>query len=188
MNNRWKHRAAAGTLLAAWTAVAIAGCAQSAIDADVGSATQLAESPISLRVTGVEGYNETLARLSGKVVLVDFWATWCAPCIEQFPHTVALARKYRDRGLAVVSVSLNEPVDLPQVQDFLTRHEAHFDNLLSNYPGGVKAIRAFNLPGPVPCYRVYDRSGVLRREFVVNPRAQRQFTPDDIEAAVAELL
>ena len=182
------HRTLAWALLAGWAIVAIAGCGQSAIDAEVDTAPQLAQPPISLLVTGVEGYHETLARLRGKVVLVDFWATWCAPCIEQFPHTVALGRKYRDRGLAVISMSLNEPADLPQVQEFLARHNAHFDNLLSNYDSGVKAIQAFDLPGPVPCYRLYDRSGVLRREFVVDPRAQRQFTPEDVEAAVLELL
>ena len=188
MNNRSRHRIAARALLAEGMIVAVVGCGQSAIDTEAGTAPQLAPSSISLVVTDVEGYHETLARLRGKVVLVDFWATWCAPCIEQFPHTVALERTYRDRGLAVVSVSLNEPVDLPQVQDFLTRHEAHFDNLLSNYASGVKATQAFRLPGPVPCYRLYDRSGVLRREFVVNPQAPRQFTPEDIEAAIAELL
>ena len=188
MSKKASHRAAIRALLVGCAIANIAGCGQSASDPEVDTAPQSAEPPVSLLVTGVEGYHETLARHRGKVVLVDFWATWCAPCIEQFPHTVALERKHRDRGLAVVSVSLNEPVDLPQVQDFLARHEAHFDNLLSNYNGAVKAIQAFDLPGPVPCYRVYDRSGVLRHEYVVDPRAVRQFTPEDIEAAVLELL
>jgi hypothetical protein len=99
-----------------------------------------------------------------------------------------LHRKYAERGLAVVSVSLDEPDAEPQVREFLRRNGATFDNLLSEYGGGVKAIEAFGLSGAVPCYRVYDRSGELRHEFVVDPRAPRQFGPADIEAAVLELL
>jgi hypothetical protein len=52
----------------------------------------------------------------------------------------------------------------------------------------VAAIKGFGLPGPIPYYRLYDSAGVLRREFHVDPRAERQFTPEDIEAAVRELL
>jgi thiol-disulfide isomerase/thioredoxin len=178
-----KRAARQSALPAAWAIVAMAGCGPAAVE----SAPEPAA--VSLRATDVEGYHETLARLHGNVVLVDFWATWCAPCIEQFPHTLALERKYRGRGLAVVAVSLNEPGEAPQVREFLERHAAApLVNLLSNYASGVRAIEAFGLPGPVPCYRLYDRRGVLRREFVVEPRAARQFTAADIEAAVVELL
>jgi thiol-disulfide isomerase/thioredoxin len=139
-------------------------------------------------VADIDEYRATLAKLRGKVVLVDFWATWCPSCVEQFPHTVELHRKYAERGLAVVSVSLDEPDAEPRVQEFLRRNGTSFDNLLSAYGGGVKAIEAFGLSGAVPCYRVYDRAGELRHEFAVDPRAPRQFGPADIDAAVVELL
>ncbi len=122
------------------------------------------------------------------MVLVDFWATWCGPCVEQFPHTVELARRYRERGLAVVTVSMDNPDAEPQVRAFLERQDARFDNLLSSYGSPVAATNGFGLPGPVPCYRVYDRAGELHREFSVQPRAARQFTTADIEAAVEEIL
>ena len=143
---------------------------------------------VSLRMTDIEGYRETLARHRGKVVLVDFWATWCAPCLAQFPHTVELHRKYQDGGLAVISVSLDDPSEAAHVREFLQEQEADFDNLLSEYGGGTEAVDAFGLPGSVPYYRVYGRAGELRHEFGVDAQAERQFTPADIEAAVTELL
>ncbi|MCI0332512.1 MAG: TlpA family protein disulfide reductase [Planctomycetes bacterium] len=146
------------------------------------------EHDVSLRVTDADGLQEVLEKHRGKVVLVDFWATWCGPCVEQFPHTVEIANRLRDRGLAVVSVSMDNPSAEPQVQAFLEKQNARFDNLLRSYSSPVTATKAFGLPGPVPCYRVYDRKGELHREFGVDPRAAKQFTTADIEGAVEEIL
>jgi thiol-disulfide isomerase/thioredoxin len=192
MNSRTRPRVRRFAALFCISVLTLAGgCAQpdhSGSELAAGPSTPAAESPISLRAADADEYQQTLDKLRGKVVLVDFWATWCAPCVKQFPHTVALHGEYEDRGLAVISVSLNEPSEETQVRDFLEGQGAHIENLLSKFGGGTEAIEAFNLPGPVPCYRVYDRAGKLHREFAVDPSAERQFTPDDIEAAVKELL
>src|SRR4051812_4521086 len=52
-----------------------------------------------------ESGNFTVAGAKGKVILMDFWATWCGPCRESMPETQALFEKYKDRGLEVVAVS-----------------------------------------------------------------------------------
>jgi thiol-disulfide isomerase/thioredoxin len=143
---------------------------------------------VSLTVTDAAGLRDAIARHRGEVVLVDFWATWCLPCVEQFPHTVEMARNYRERGLTVISVSMDSPKSEPQVRAFLEQQRAEFENFIGSYAGAVEATKAFGLPGPVPCYRVYDRDGELRREFSVDPRSEKQFTADDVEAKVVELL
>jgi thiol-disulfide isomerase/thioredoxin len=143
---------------------------------------------VTVRLADAAQLQQVLASHRGKIVLVDFWATWCGPCVEQFPHTVELAEKYRDRDLAVVSVSMDNPTAEPQVRAFLEKQNARFDNLLSGYRSPVEATKAFELPGPVPCYRIYDRSGELIKQFGVDPRAKQQFTLADIDAAVEAAL
>jgi thiol-disulfide isomerase/thioredoxin len=125
------------------------------------------------RVVLVDGSNQTLAdwitKHHGKVVLVDFWATWCGPCVKGFPHLVELSNKHRDAGLAVISVSMNEPKDRPSVLAFLKRQKADFENLLPEYGAGSKFLEAFDLRGDVPFYKLYDSKGVLRFSFSDDP-------------------
>jgi thiol-disulfide isomerase/thioredoxin len=131
------------------------------------------DSQVGSRVVLVDGSNQTLAdwitKHHGKVVLVDFWATWCGPCVKEFPHLVELSNKHRDAGLAVISVSMNEPKDRPSVLAFLERQKADFENLLPEYGAGSKFLEAFDLRGDVPFYKLYDSKGVLRFSFSDDP-------------------
>ena len=175
----------AWALLCGWVTLTAAACGRQSHDLRESSDPN---GPVVLRIVDAEGFEKILDKNHGKVVLVDFWATWCIPCVEQFPHTVSMERKHRDRGLAVVTVSLDDPEAQELVHAFLERNDAHCQNLLSEYGAGTKALKAFGLPGPIPCYRVYDRAGELRHEFSVDPSAQQQFIPADIEAAIGDLL
>jgi thiol-disulfide isomerase/thioredoxin len=62
--------------------------------------------------------------LHGKVVLLDFWGTWCQPCIKKLPHTEELYQKYKDRGLVVIGVHSNNGAE--DVESFLKEHKIHF--------------------------------------------------------------
>jgi thiol-disulfide isomerase/thioredoxin len=66
------------------------------------------DTPVDLTFTAVDGSNFDLTDLRGKVVLLDFWATWCPPCVEEVPELVAVYDKFREQGFEIVGISLDE--------------------------------------------------------------------------------
>jgi thiol-disulfide isomerase/thioredoxin len=69
-----------------------------------------------------EGGSFKLADFQGKVVVVDLWATWCPPCVRQMPQLAELSKRYRERGLEIIGLSLNDPrADGEEVTQFMKR-------------------------------------------------------------------
>ena len=173
-------------LASAARCAALAGLAVGAIGCTRPPATNWAYNPPA--VVDRAAYDSVIAAQQGKVVLVDFWATWCGPCLVQLPHSVELAEKYRDK-LTVVTVSMDDPTDpVPVQKQLLQRGAARLVNLISEATG-PQGVEAFEIEGgALPHYKLYDRQGKLRRTFGVDPAAEKQFTTDDVAAAVAELV
>jgi thiol-disulfide isomerase/thioredoxin len=129
-----------------------------------------------------------LAALRGRVVVVDVWATWCAPCLERFPRMVALDRRWRDRGVSFVSLSVDNREDRQAVDEarrFLVRVGAAFPNYLLD-ENVLRGLEMLDLSG-IPAVLVYDREGRLRHKLT-GDNPNRQFTDRDVEEAVKALL
>ena len=141
---------------------------------------------VALATIDGRGLAEAVARHRGKVVLVDFWATWCVPCVELFPHTVELQRRLADQGLVVISVNMDDTENRETVLRFLRGHEAAFENFISQYGVGSEGFEAFDISdGALPHVKLYDRDGRLRKTFTSGGQA---LEPEEIVRAVAELM
>ena len=76
-----------------------------------GAGNGLAGQPLPLKFDAADGSPVDLARLRGKVMLIDFWATWCGPCMKEVPNVVAAYQKYHDKGFEIVGISLDQSKD-----------------------------------------------------------------------------
>jgi thiol-disulfide isomerase/thioredoxin len=136
-------------------------------------------------------FNEYLKRIAAnkaKYTMVDAWATWCAPCKENFPHVVEMHKKYAAKGLAVASLSLDDTEDskaLDEAKKFLAEKKATFPNYVLDEEQGVAFEKlAINA---IPAVFIFDATGKEIRRFTLdNPNSQ--FTYDEVEKEVSELL
>jgi thiol-disulfide isomerase/thioredoxin len=161
------------------TFVLASGCDQAA---DSGGGTPNASAPKEIDLPQGEGKDlqALIDAHNGKVVFVDFWATWCGPCVEGFPHTVELSQKYKGQGLATIAVSFDELKDEAKVRQFLVEKNAHFQHLLSKYDGvSQEAAVDFDVEA-LPQYRLYNRQGQLVHKW--------EGQPDDLEQQIKALL
>jgi thiol-disulfide isomerase/thioredoxin len=135
-----------------------------ALSAGLVSLPLAAEPPVTVKLDAISYADLTaeLRGLKGKVVLVDVWGTFCAPCREKFPKVVALHEKYAARGLAVISVSVDPPDDAEAraaAREFLTKNQAAFRNVLLTDKAEVWQAR-WKTEGP-PVLFLFDRAGRL---------------------------
>jgi thiol-disulfide isomerase/thioredoxin len=155
-----------------------------------GSAPTETEESIEVSLTPVtfEQWQQELAALEGRIVVVDMWATWCVPCVERFPKMVELYHQYSPRGVTFVSMSLDDREDAEAIafaREFLGKQKAVFANYLMDEivtEGFVK----LDLLG-IPAVFVYAPDGQRRFKLTADD-PYNQFTDEDVDSAIQELL
>lgn len=106
-------------------------------------------------------YPKMLAAQKGKVVLVDFWATWCVPCRKEMPELAKLEAKLKAKGLVLVPISADEPENEAAARDFLTKSGVKMQGYLKAPKDDDAFTRAIDPKwgGELPALVLYDKSG-----------------------------
>jgi peroxiredoxin len=113
-------------------------------------------------VTTIDGKQISLDSLAGKVVLIDFWATWCGPCRQALPHIRDLARRFQEQPLVVISISLDK--DEPKWKEFVAKNQMTW---LQYRDGGFNGAvaKSFGVEA-IPATFTIDADGVLEDQHV----------------------
>jgi thiol-disulfide isomerase/thioredoxin len=132
------------------------------------------------RLAGELDATELAARVAkerGKVVLVNFWASWCLPCREEFPALVRLQDRLSSQGLSVIGVSIDTTSQIPAVEKFLGETKPTFPNYRKKSGGDdgefIDAVDK-SWGGELPFSVLYDRAGKKAR-VLSGPRTEKDF-------------
>ncbi len=126
-------------------------------------ADDAARAILESRLTTLDGVTTTLQGFRGRILVINYWATWCAPCREEIPVFVRLQQEFSGKGVQFIGIAVDQA---DKVLDFSREFSI-------NYPlfiGGIDAVelsrKAGNRAGVLPYTLVLDRSGVIRANLV----------------------
>lgn len=141
---------------------------------------------VEIEVINEEDLQQILDQNQGKVVLLDFWGTWCAPCLELLPHTIELQQRYGDRGLVVIPIAIDVEDTKPELEDVLLDNGYSGTAYLSEYGISEQSITSFEIAtGALPYLRIHSPDGTVAAELYSD---RQPLEPADIEAAVEAAL
>jgi len=129
----------------------------------------------------ISGNTVSLKDLRGKYVILDFWATWCPPCLMSIPELVSLHGKYKEKDLVVLGISLDDPdkVDTRALNRFRDQYRIGYTILRGN----EKVVHDYSGPGgmPIPTMFLLDREGRIVEKLV-------GFIPGRVEKSIKKLI
>lgn len=155
-------------------AIHVAGCSSK----DAAAACAGDECLPDVKYIDTHGAAHTPESMKGKVVVINFWATWCAPCKKEIPDLSKLYLKFKDKGIVMLGVLTNDNPTDDELLNFTSDYELEFPVVRQT----SDILVSFNYPQALPTTFIYDRSG--RR--VGKPRVGA-IRPDELAATLEKL-
>ncbi|WP_431065087.1 TlpA family protein disulfide reductase [Methylotuvimicrobium sp.] len=127
-----------------------------------------------------DGQSFDWASLEGKVVYLDFWASWCVPCVQSFPFMTQMQRELKGQGLVVIAVNVDE--ELKDAEGFLSRYPAGFTVVADP---NQQCAKHYNVKA-MPSSYVIDRKGLIRDVHLGFRRGEAEAFRKVVERILAE--
>jgi len=171
--------------MAALLALFFTGCVQKP-----DAPNNLAKQPSDVTAQGAQGISQEalkslLATSEGKVLVINFWATWCPPCVAELPELAAFYTEHTDKGVAFFAISLDNPNEIEKtVKPFLKEKKVPFPVhvLLERDLEALSGIVKQELAGVLPTTLVYDKTGSVVKMF------EGAITKEKLDSVIKPLL
>jgi thiol-disulfide isomerase/thioredoxin len=142
-----------------------------------------ASEPVTLDTIGITGVAALIHNNTKKLRLINLWATWCVPCVEEFPELVTLNRMYRDRGFELVSISTDDSSARPKALKFLEKQQSSSPNYIYTGDDKYKLMEAIDprWQGALPYSLLVEPDGkiVYAHQGAIDPEELRKIIFDD---------
>jgi len=142
-----------------------------------------AKEPVDLETIDEAGVKELLQNNSGKLRLINIWATWCGPCVVEFPEFVTMNRMYRGRDFEFVSICLDDLEKKDKALKFLKEKQASNKNYIFNIDDKYAFIEAIDpkWPGALPYTMIVEPGGkiVYGQQNIIDPAKIKKIIVDD---------
>lgn len=122
-------------------------------------------------ITSTDEYKALLDNSKGKVILVNFWATWCPPCVKEFPELVKLYNDYKDKEFVLMFISLDDKSEYDsKLLPFLKKQGVDFTSYFGNFsnPETIMNYVDKSWQGEIPYTGIYDKDGKLVKSLLGN--------------------
>lgn len=133
----------------------------------------------NLALKDLDGHAQKLSSLRGQIVVLNFWATWCAPCREELPRLSRLAKSYAEKKVRFIAVSIDEARDRAKIQSMLEKENVSLETWVG---ASTDTLSGFGLGDIVPGTAIIDEQGEIVARIMGEAR------DEDVRGAVDWLL